>query len=207
MTKRDFLAGLEKKLSELPKEDIKERLGFYSEMIDDRIEEGISEEEAVAEIMSSEKLDIESSDGLMPESQDALRESGSLQKKKRRLKAWEITLIAVGSPIWLSLGIAAFAVVISVYAVLFSVAISFWALFASLAASSVGGILVGFIISLNSNLLSGAATVGAAIACAGLAIFAFFMCKTVTKMTLIFVKKASLCIIKSFRRREESDEK
>ena len=207
MTKQEFIFKLREGLSGLPSEEVEERISFYTEMIDDRIEEGISEEEAVAEIMSSEKLDIESSDGLMPESQDALRESGSLQKKKRRLKAREITLIAVGSPIWLSLGIAAFAVVISVYAVLFSVAISFWALFASLAASSVGGILVGFIISLNSNPLSGAATVGAAIACAGLAIFAFFMCKTVTKMTLIFVKKASLYIIKSFRRREESDEK
>ena len=44
MNKQEFLAGLRKGLSGLPQEDIEERLLFYSEMIDDRIEEGMEEE-------------------------------------------------------------------------------------------------------------------------------------------------------------------
>lgn len=47
MNKQEFLVKLRKGLSGLPKEDIEERLTFYSEMIDDRMEEGLSEEEAV----------------------------------------------------------------------------------------------------------------------------------------------------------------
>ena len=45
MTKKEFLSGLRKKLSGLPQEDSEERLNFYSEIIDDRVEEGLSEEE------------------------------------------------------------------------------------------------------------------------------------------------------------------
>ena len=47
MSKQEFLAQLRKGLSGLPKEDLEERLTFYSEMIDDRIDDGMAEEEAV----------------------------------------------------------------------------------------------------------------------------------------------------------------
>ncbi len=50
MNKREFLQKLENGLSGLPREDIEQRLSFYAEMIDDRIEDGFSEEEAVAGI-------------------------------------------------------------------------------------------------------------------------------------------------------------
>ena len=47
MNKQEFLMQLRKGLSYMPQEDIEERLTFYSEMIDDRMEEGLSEEDAV----------------------------------------------------------------------------------------------------------------------------------------------------------------
>ena len=50
MNKREFLAQLKKALSGLPQEDINERLTFYSEMIDDQMEEGLSEADAVAAV-------------------------------------------------------------------------------------------------------------------------------------------------------------
>ena len=50
MNKDQFLEELRKKLSGLPQEDIDERVAFYSEMIDDRMEEDITEEEAVASL-------------------------------------------------------------------------------------------------------------------------------------------------------------
>ena len=56
MTKQEFLAKLEILLSGLTEEEISERIGFYSEMIDDRIEEGLSEEEAVSLIGSVEEV-------------------------------------------------------------------------------------------------------------------------------------------------------
>lgn len=41
MSKQEFLAELRKALSGLPQGDIEDRLTFYSEMIDDRMEEGL----------------------------------------------------------------------------------------------------------------------------------------------------------------------
>ena len=48
MNKQEFLDELRKGLCGLPSEDIEERINFYSEMIDDRMEEGLTEEESVA---------------------------------------------------------------------------------------------------------------------------------------------------------------
>ena len=52
MNKKDFLFSLEKALSGLPKEEVEERLAFYDEIIEDRVEDGLSEEQADMEIGS-----------------------------------------------------------------------------------------------------------------------------------------------------------
>ena len=41
MNKQAFLSALRKGLTGLPKDDIEHSIEFYSEMLDDRIEEGI----------------------------------------------------------------------------------------------------------------------------------------------------------------------
>ena len=46
----EFLEQLQNGLGALTESDARERLNFYSEMIDDRMEEGLSEQEAVAQI-------------------------------------------------------------------------------------------------------------------------------------------------------------
>lgn len=50
MTKSKFLSLLKAGLSGLPQCDIEERVKFYTEIIDDRIDDGIAEEKAVDEI-------------------------------------------------------------------------------------------------------------------------------------------------------------
>ena len=47
MSKSEFLTALRARLGGLPQGDVAERLDFYSELIDDRMEEGLSEEAAV----------------------------------------------------------------------------------------------------------------------------------------------------------------
>ena len=46
MTKKAFLSELRAALSALPEQEQNERLRFYAEMIDDRMEDGMTEEEA-----------------------------------------------------------------------------------------------------------------------------------------------------------------
>ena len=52
MSKQQFLAELRTALAGLPQDDIEERLNFYGEMIDDRMEEGLTESEALEGIGS-----------------------------------------------------------------------------------------------------------------------------------------------------------
>ena len=51
MTKMQFLLSLHDKLTGLPRDEVEQRLNFYSEMIEDRMEEGLSEEEQYASLV------------------------------------------------------------------------------------------------------------------------------------------------------------
>ena len=189
MNKQEFLAQLRKGLSGLPQDDIEERLTFYSEMIDDRMEEGLSEETAVSEIGTvSEVVSQIVAEIPLPK---LVKERA---KSKQTLKAWEIILLILGSPIWLSLLIAAFAVILAAYIVVWSVIVSLWSIEASLAVCSLGGIISAVVFAFQGNGLTGLALLSAGICCAGLSIFLFFGCKAVTKGILLLTKKMALGI-------------
>ena len=56
MSKKEFLERLQEKLGGLPQSEIEERLMFYSELIDDQIEDGLSEEDALNQIGSVDDI-------------------------------------------------------------------------------------------------------------------------------------------------------
>ena len=195
MSKQEFLVQLRKGLSGLPQEDIEERVTFYSEMVDDRIEEGITEEEAVAAVGTVDEIVKQ----VVAETPIAKIAKERI-KSKRRLRAGEIVLLALGSPLYFSLVIAAFAVILSLYASLWSVVISLWAVFGSLIGCAFGGVVAGVVFACSGNALSGIAMLAAGIVCVGLSIFMFYGCKAVTDSTLILTKKMAIwtknCFIK-----------
>lgn len=199
MNKQDFIDNLRARLSGLPKDDVEERLDFYSEMIEDRIEEGLSEDEAVSAVGSPHEVasQILSEIPLSKIVKEKI-------KTKRNLHAWEIVLLAVGSPIWLSLLIVAFAVILSLYAVIWSVIVSLWAVFASLIGCAFGGVAAGVIFFIMGNVFSGIATIGAAFVCAGLSIFMFFGCRAATMGAALLTKKIVLGIKNCFVKKGEA---
>ena len=184
MTKLKFLLLLNDKLSGLPEDDVQERLSFYSEMIEDRMEEGLSEEEAVSAIGSIDEIAAQIIAEIAP-----FKTAFQEEKPKKHSKVLEIVLIVLGSPIWLSLLIAAFAVVISLYVSLWAVIISLWAVFASLVGCALGGLVAGLGFILFGNHLTGIAMIGAGIVCVGLSIFLFCGCKAATNATLVLTMK------------------
>lgn len=199
MNKQEFLTQLRKELSGLPQKDIEEYLTFYNEMIEDRIEEGLSEEEAVSAVGSLEEIvkQIVSDTSLIKIAKERI-------KQKRQIKAWEIVLLILGSPIWLSLGLAVFAVILSLYISLWAVIISLWAIFASVVACSISGILSCVFFNIGGNGASGVAMLAAGIVCAGLSIFMFYGCKTATKGILILTKKMAIWIKNCFIKKEKA---
>lgn len=197
MTKGEFLAQLRARLSGLPPKDAEERLIFYSEMIDDRIEEGLSEEEAVAAIgtVNAVVKQIIAETPLTKIAKERI-------KPVRRLKAWEIVLIALGSPIWVSLGIAVVSVIFSLYISLWSVIVSLWAVFGSLIGCSFGFIVTGAVLAIIGNTASGVALIGAGLILAGLSIFMFFGCKAATSGIILLTKKFAIWLKSCFIKKE-----
>ena len=199
MNKQEFLTQLRNGLSGLPKEDIDERLMFYSEMIDDRMEDGFPEVSAVSETGSVEEI-ISQIIAEIPLSR--LVKEKITPKKKR--KAWEIVLIVLGSPLWLSLLIAAAAVLFALYAVLWSVIIVLWAVFACFAACGLAGIAAGVYFAVNGSGLTGIAVIGAGFVCEGLSVFMFLGCRAATKAILSLTGKLAVRIKNCFIRKEEA---
>ena len=187
MKKQEFLSLLKKKLSSLPKGEIEERISFYGEMIDDRIEDGMSEAEAVRDVGGP---------ALLSETAPRGKERKERVEKKQERKdsgLLVILLLVFGFPIWFSLLVSAFAVVFSLYVSMWSIVISLWAVFISFAVSAPAGAVVGVIYIFIGNGASGAAVIGASLALAGLAFFSFYGCIWTTRLLLFVTKKILPC--------------
>ena len=122
MSKQEFLAQLRKGLSGLPKDDIDGRLMFYEEMIDDRIEEGLSEEEAVLAVGTVEEVAYQITEEIQ------LLNAPKEKARTKKFKTWEIVLLILGSPLWLSLMITGFALGVTFYALVWTVNLCLWAI-------------------------------------------------------------------------------
>lgn len=199
MNKIEFIESLRRGLSGLPKNEIDERLDFYCEMIADRVEDGFSEEDAVNEIGSVEEI-AEQIVADIPLSKLVKVKV----KPKRKLRVWEIVLITVGSPIWLSLLISLVAVIFSLYVSWWSVIVSLWSVFVSAIGSSLGAIAVGIMNICTDNVLSGIAMIGAVLVLAGISILLYYGCMAATKATLTLTKKIVLGIKCCFIRKENA---
>lgn len=197
MNKREFLASLTEALAALPTEDISERINFYGEMIDDRVEDGLGEEEAVASIGNVEDI-VEQTVAELP----LKKLIKSKARSNRKMKAWEIVLLAVGSPLWVTLLLSVFAVAIALYAIIWSAVAVAWAVFVTFAGCTLGGIALGVLSICFGRLLEGIAAIGLAIASAGFAIFAFFGALMLTKLVALLTKKVFIGIKKMLFRRK-----
>ncbi len=193
MTKLEFILTLHKKLSDLPQEEVEERLRFYTEMIEDRMEDGVLEEEAVAAVGTIDEIAVQI------QAEVSVVKTEKEPPKKQR-KGGQIALLILGSPLWVPLLIAAFAVALSIYVSLWSVIGSLWAIFASVVVCSVTGLVSGVFFALGGNGTTGLATLGVSVACLGLAIFLFLGCKALTDATIRLTAKL-------FRRRKKEEAK
>ncbi len=171
MKKKEFLDALSRGLSPLPKRERDERVNFYREMIDDRIEEGIPEEEAVAGVGTV--------DGIVSQ---ILSERPAVVKEQRRSgaggKVGLILLLVLGFPVWFPILLSVFVTVVSV---IFSLFVTLWAVELSFAAGAIGGVGTFFVLLFSGQVAPAFFTLGAALVSGGLAILLFFGAVAATK--------------------------
>ena len=191
MRKQEFLSNLRYKLACLPKYEVEDRISFYSEMIDDRIEEGIPEAVAVAGIGSPASIAAQ----IISEIPLA-RIVKDRPRSKEKMSAFTVILLILGFPIWFSLLAAIFSVVLSLYLFLWAIIISLWATAFSVLVCAPVGILLGVAFIVGGNALPGSAIIGAALVCFGISVFMFVICKWLTKASVYLTKRIALWIIR-----------
>ena len=176
MDKLDFLLALDKRLGVLSDEDRRASLDYYAEMLDDLIESGMTEQEAVASLGS---VDAIAEEILMDVPLPKLVKAK--MKGKRRMTGTELTLLIVGFPIWFPLLISVFAVIFSVYVSLWAVVISLYAADLSLAVSAPAALVGAILLFAAGQPASALLFLGAMLALAGLAILLFLGCNAAAK--------------------------
>ncbi|MBR3145084.1 MAG: DUF1700 domain-containing protein [Clostridia bacterium] len=199
MNKTEFLSRLKSALTGLPEEDIAERIEFYSEIIDDRIEEGMSEEEAISKIGTIDEVKAQIlSDIPFPKIiKDRI-------KPKRKLSAIEIVLIILGFPVWFPVIVSLITVALSLYIVVLSLIISLWAVFLSLIITTVAGIIIGVFYCAQKDFIRGVMLIGASLSIAGVSIFVYYGCLAATKGIIKLTKKAGIAIKSLFVGKEKT---
>lgn len=176
MNKLEFLSELEKKLQALPDQEKAKALEYYFEIIDDRMDCGMTEAEAVAACGDideiAEKIILDTPMTKLVKQKN---------KTRRRMQAWEIVLIVLGFPIWFSLAIAAFCVLLAVSVVLWVVVMCIFV--ASIACGACGFALsvVAIVSMITGNFLPGLFFFGCGLICAGLTILFFLLGKLAGK--------------------------
>ena len=184
MLKQEFLDELRIRLSGLPRQELDDRLAFFGEMIDDRIDEGLSEAEAVERIGTIDSI----AEQIIAET-PMLKIAKEKLRPKRRLKGWEVAMLILGSPLWISLVLALLSILLSLFIAVWSVIASLWSVFGAFVGSGIGGFFGGVIVAVMNNPFAGIAIMGVGIVLMGLAVFSFFGCLEATKGTAWFTKK------------------
>ena len=176
MTKHEFLEELKELLLErgLSAGEAEKSIEFYAEMIDDRIEDGMSEKEATAALGSINEI----ADKILYDTPLAILVKSKMKQKKETQKNSTLLIIlaVLGSPIWLSLFIALLAVFISFYVVVGSLILS---VFTVVFAVGLSGILLlpAAVLIISENHIAVMGLVGAGLILVGLAVLLFFPAK------------------------------
>lgn len=142
MNKQEFLSELERALGKLPHAEVEQALAFYDEAISDRMEDGLSEAEAVADLGPIDEITAQ----IAAETPPIPRAIARANTGSRTLN---IVLLAAFSPIWIPIVLALAAATLAVYVAIWAVIAALWAVdavlvlmpFAGLAAltSTLGG--------------------------------------------------------------------
>lgn len=167
MTKQEFLSELERALGKLPHAEVEQALAFYDEAISDRMEDGLSEAEAVADLGSIDEIAAQ----ITAETPPIPRAIARANTGSRTLN---IVLLAVFSPIWVPVVLALAAAALAVYVAIWAVIASLWAVDAVLTLMPFAGI-AAFTSTLSGGMpLPGVFVLGLSLVSSGFGLIASF---------------------------------
>ena len=203
MNKAELMDSLRKSLRGLPEEELNKSLDFYEEMIEDRMEDGMSEDEAVAAVGDVKDISAKIlSDVSLPK---LVKEK---VKRRRGMKAWEIVLLAIGFPIWFPILITMAVLIFVLYLVFWCLIVSFYCVDLAFLLGGLGSIGFAIFSIVQGIPNAGIVLFGAGLILVGLSIPFFMLCNLFAKGMLKTGKAIILGIKYLFvgKREEENEE-
>lgn len=187
MTRDEFVERLGELLACLPADQVEESKEFYAEAIADRMEDGMSEEEAVAAVGSPQAVAEAILDDL-----PAVPRAIAKTRRKGNAVLWALAIL--GSPLWIVLALGFAAVAVMVYISIWVLAACVWIITAGLGAVGAAafvlattGIAIGhapFVLAMTGV---GFAFIGATLL---LGAGAWAVTKQIARLSVLWVKKA-----------------
>lgn len=193
MNKQEYLAQLRAALACLPEGEIEESVTFYTEMIDDRVADGLTEEEATAQL-DDPKAAARAIIADLPVVPRAV------VRTKQRNRALYWTLVILGSPLWLTLLLAAGMLVLAGLLTIWCLILGLWLLAAGLLAGGPLGIGVCLWALAVGQPAYGVFELGSGLLCFGLGLFclhgAVAASKTLMQVSRQWIAKAKAPFVK-----------
>ena len=181
MKKNELLMELRRLTSHLPQEEADRFTQYYSEIISDAMEDGMSEEEAVASVGTIEEISAYIKENNNIQTDLNSKNVGTVENtvnKKKDLPVWAIVLIIIGFPIWFSMLCTAFSMYMTGWAVII-------ALFAAVLALFVSGIILIPVAVMMQDFALLMVMLGTGIFCIGLSMMGFV---GMVKLSQLYVK-------------------
>lgn len=197
MKKQEFLDKLKTGLWSMAEADRQRSLDYYAEMIDDRIEDGLSEEEAVAAIGDVDEI-VKQILAETPRPPVVVKPVPP--QHQPRSNGWLIVLLILGSPLWIPLIAAAVSVAVSIYVSLWSVVIALYAAAFAVGVAAIGCVIGSFFMIGRARVI--VVALGAALLCAGLSILLFLLSILATKGMIALTKLCWQACQRIFARKE-----
>ncbi len=166
MTRQQFLEGLRQELRGVPKQELEQTINYYSEIIADRIEEGMTEEQAVAKMepmhVIAKRVAADFKGGTAP---------------RAKMTGLMIALIILGFPLWFPLLVTFVALLVVALTLVWVMVLVMWAVCLGLFSGGLAAII---------TLLTGGfhfglpviGQIGLGMAAIGLSIFLFYGAKS-----------------------------
>ena len=185
MSKDAFIGELRHRMAGLPQEAVDRTVEYYSELIADSMEDGLSEEEAVSRLGSLDEIVTNVvKDTPLPK----IIETRVKEKKAKGVSTWVIVLLILGAPVWLPVLIAVLAVVLALFVTLWAVVIALWAVVAAVILAAIAAMVGGVIELVRMHLPQGLVLLGGGLACLGLCTLLYLLMKLITVGTVKLCK-------------------
>ena len=212
MDKQSFLASLRSAVSTLPPDEIERTVAYYEELIEDRMEDGMSEEEAVGSMEPIVTLASKAFESYR--TPPALRDNGAgggqagggqsaPPPQKRRGHVLLVILAVLGSPVWIPVMLALGAAALVVIAVMFVAIIVIIAAVLSLIFGSVA-VFILWLLGLVEHTIPVLFVIGGLLASIGLGLLLLFPAIALVKLIWRGIKAFCRWLGSLFRRKKRA---